>query len=121
MTNTEGLEAMVTVPLPRGDCLVGSAMDAEQQPGGQAHGVFAGAVLGVGGVHLANKLSNDKRTKGWNGRWKCIYEGEEMCVLDVKDDGAGNLDISNWQVSTAPRRRKTPRSFEPSRYIFVFI
>lgn len=60
-------------------------------------GAFAGAALGVGGVYLANKLSNDKRTKGWNGRWKCIYEGEEMCVLDVKDDGAGNLDISNWQ------------------------
>ena len=46
---------------------------------------------------MANKISNDKRTKGWNGQWKCIYEGEEMCVLDVKDDMEGNLDISNWQ------------------------
>jgi len=60
-------------------------------------GAFAGAALGVGGVYLGNKISNDKRTKGWNGQWKCIYEGEEMCVLDVKDDMAGNLDISNWQ------------------------
>lgn len=60
-------------------------------------GAFAGAALGVGGVYLANKISNDKRTKGWNGQWKCIYEGEEMCVLDVKDDGEGNLAISNWQ------------------------
>lgn len=60
-------------------------------------GAFAGAALGVGGVYLANKISNDKRTKGWNGQWKCLYEGEEMCVLDVKDDGEGNLEISNWQ------------------------
>lgn len=59
-------------------------------------GAFAGAALGVGGVYLANKISKDKRTKGWNGRWKCIYEGDEMCVLDVKDDGEGNLEISGW-------------------------
>ena len=59
-------------------------------------GAFAGAALGVGGVYLANKISKDKRTKGWNGRWTCIYEGDEMCVLDVKDDGEGNLKISGW-------------------------
>lgn len=60
-------------------------------------GAFAGAALGVGGVYLANKISKDKRTKGWNGKWKCIYEGDEMCILDVQDDGEGNLTISNWQ------------------------
>lgn len=60
-------------------------------------GAFAGAALGVGGVYLANKIGNDKRTKGWNGQWKCLYEGEEMCVITVTDDMAGNLEISNWQ------------------------
>mmetsp|Transcript_9895 Transcript_9895/g.22235 ORF Transcript_9895/g.22235 Transcript_9895/m.22235 type:complete len:406 (-) Transcript_9895:149-1366(-) len=60
-------------------------------------GAFAGAAMGMGGVYLANKISKDKRTKGWNGQWKCIYEGDEMCVLDVKDDGEGNLEISGWQ------------------------
>lgn len=59
-------------------------------------GAFTGAALGVGGVYLANKISKDKRTKGWNGRWKCIYEGDEMSTLDVKDDGEGNLEISGW-------------------------
>mmetsp|Transcript_24532 Transcript_24532/g.52026 ORF Transcript_24532/g.52026 Transcript_24532/m.52026 type:complete len:411 (+) Transcript_24532:183-1415(+) len=60
-------------------------------------GAFAGAAMGAGGVYLANKISKDKRTKGWNGQWKCIYDGDEMCVLDVKDDGEGNLEISGWQ------------------------
>lgn len=77
----------------------------EEMKGGQSSsglagglmGAFAGVAMGVGGVYLANKISKDKRTKGWNGRWKCIYEGDEMCVLDVKDDGEGNLTISNWQ------------------------
>jgi len=60
-------------------------------------GAFAGAAMGAGGVYLANKICKDKRTKGWNGQWKCIYEGDEMCVLDVVDDGEGNLIITNWQ------------------------
>mmetsp|Transcript_33451 Transcript_33451/g.54633 ORF Transcript_33451/g.54633 Transcript_33451/m.54633 type:complete len:408 (-) Transcript_33451:136-1359(-) len=76
----------------------------EEMKGGESSGMagglmgaFAGAAMGVGGVYLANKISKDKRTKGWNGQWKCIYEGEEMAVLDVKDDGEGNLEISGWQ------------------------
>lgn len=63
---------------------------------GAIMGAFAGAALGVGGVYLANKISKDKRTEGWNGKWKCTFGGEEKSVLEVKDDGEGNLEISGW-------------------------
>ncbi|KAL7547396.1 hypothetical protein ACHAWF_010707 [Thalassiosira exigua] len=64
-------------------------------------GAITGAALGAGGLYLANKIQNDKRTKGWNGRWKCVYEGEEVCVLEVKDDGEGTLEITGWQEEEA--------------------
>jgi len=59
-------------------------------------GAFAGAALGVGGMYLYNKQQAKKRTKGWNGKWKCTYGGEEICVLDIKDDHEGNLTIEGF-------------------------
>ena len=59
-------------------------------------GAVAGAGLGIGGMYLANKMNAKKRTKGWNGSWRFLVEGDELAVLDVKDDGAGNLTISGW-------------------------
>jgi hypothetical protein len=59
-------------------------------------GAFAGAAMGVGGMYLFNKQQAKKRTEGWNGKWKCTYGGEEICVLEVKDDKEGNLTIEGF-------------------------
>lgn len=59
-------------------------------------GAFAGAAMGVGGMYIYNKQQAKKRTKGWNGKWKCTYGGEEICVLDIADDQAGNLKIEGF-------------------------
>lgn len=59
-------------------------------------GAFAGAAMGVGGMYIYNKQQAKKRTKGWNGKWKCTYGGEEICVLDISDDQAGNLKIEGF-------------------------
>ncbi|CAB9515963.1 von Willebrand factor, type A [Seminavis robusta] len=66
--------------------------------GGALFGAFAGAAMGVGGMYLYNKLNANKRTEGWNGKWKATYEGEEVAVLTVKDDGEGNLAIEGFPV-----------------------
>lgn len=63
---------------------------------GALFGAFAGAALGVGGVYLHNKMGAKKRTEGWNGNWKATFEGDDIAVLAVKDDMAGNLAISGW-------------------------
>jgi len=59
-------------------------------------GAFAGAAMGVGGMYMMNKMNAKKRTEGWNGKWKATYEGDEIAVLEVKDDKEGNLEISGW-------------------------
>lgn len=59
-------------------------------------GALAGAAMGMGGLYLYNKQQAKKRTKGWNGKWKCTYDGEEICILDVKDDMTGNLVIEGF-------------------------
>lgn len=59
-------------------------------------GALAGAAMGMGGLYLYNKQQAKKRTKGWNGKWKCTYDGEEICILDVTDDMAGNLTIEGF-------------------------
>jgi hypothetical protein len=59
-------------------------------------GAVAGAGLGIGGAYLANKMNSKKRTKGWNGQWRFIVEGDELAVLEVKDDEEGNLIITGW-------------------------
>ena len=64
--------------------------------GGALFGAFAGAALGVGGVYLHNKMNAKKRQEGWNGNWKATFEGDEIAVLKVKDDMAGNLTIEGW-------------------------
>jgi len=64
--------------------------------GGALFGAFAGAAMGAGGVYFYNHLQAKKRTKGWNGRWKATIDGEEIAVLTVKDDMAGNLEIEGW-------------------------
>merc|ERR1712194_846836 len=56
-------------------------------------GAFAGAALGVGGMYIYNKHQAKKRTAGWGGKWQVTYDGEEICVLNVTDDEAGNLVI----------------------------
>jgi len=60
---------------------------------GALMGAFAGAAMGVGGMYLYNKIQAKKRTEGWNGQWKATFQGEEMAVLTVSDDMAGNLTI----------------------------
>jgi hypothetical protein len=71
-------------------------MESMNGVAGGLMGAVAGAGLGIGGLYLANKMNAKKRTKGWNGSWRFLVEGDELAVLDVKDDGAGNLTISGW-------------------------
>jgi len=59
-------------------------------------GAFAGAALGVGGMYIFNKQQAKKRTEGWGGKWKVTYDGDEICIVDVKDDQAGNLTINGF-------------------------
>jgi hypothetical protein len=59
-------------------------------------GALAGAALGVGGMYLMNKMNAKKRTAGWNGKWRATFEGDEIAVLQVKDDMNGNLEITGW-------------------------
>jgi len=59
-------------------------------------GAFAGAALGVGGMYIYNKQQAKKRTKGWGGKWKVTYDGEEISILNVTDDQAGNLIIDGF-------------------------
>lgn len=59
-------------------------------------GAVAGAGLGVGGLYLANKMSAKKRTEGWNGSWRFLVDGDELAVLEVKDDRQGDLEITGW-------------------------
>merc|ERR1712232_924483 len=59
-------------------------------------GAFAGAALGVGGMYLYNKQQAKQRTKGWGGKWQVTYEGEEISILNVTDDQAGNLNIEGF-------------------------
>jgi len=59
-------------------------------------GAFVGAAAGVGGMYLYNKKQAKKRTKGWNGKWKATYDGMEIGVLEVKDDGKGHLRIEGY-------------------------
>merc|ERR1712021_66888 len=56
-------------------------------------GAFVGAAAGVGGMYMYNKHQAKKRTAGWGGKWQVTYDGEEICVLNVTDDEAGNLVI----------------------------
>merc|ERR1711933_11513 len=37
-----------------------------------------------------------KRTAGWGGKWQVTYEGEEISILNVTDDQAGNLTIEGF-------------------------
>lgn len=59
-------------------------------------GAFAGVAMGVGGMYIYNNKQAKKRTEGWNGKWKVTYDGEEISILDVKDDQAGNLTIEGF-------------------------
>jgi hypothetical protein len=59
-------------------------------------GAFAGAAMGVGGMYLYNKNQAKKRTEGWGGKWKVTYEGEEISILNVKDDQVGGLVIEGF-------------------------
>jgi len=59
-------------------------------------GAFAGAAMGVGGMYLHNKQQAKKRTEGWGGKWKVTYDGEEISILDIKDDQNGNLTIEGF-------------------------
>lgn len=59
-------------------------------------GAFAGAAMGVGGMYIYNNKQAKKRTEGWNGKWKVTYDGDEISILDVKDDQAGNLTIEGF-------------------------
>lgn len=63
---------------------------------GAIAGAFAGAAMGVGGMYLVNNINAKKRTKGWNGKWRALYDGEEIAVLKVKDDMDGCLEIKGW-------------------------
>ena len=64
-------------------------------------GAFAGAAMGVGGMYLMNKMNAEKRTEGWNGKWRATFEGDEIAVLEVKDDMQGNLEITGWPEDAA--------------------
>lgn len=64
-------------------------------------GAFAGAALGVGGMYIYNRKQAKKRTEGWNGKWKVTYSGDEICILDVEDDQAGNLVINGFPSEEA--------------------
>jgi len=64
-------------------------------------GAFAGAAMGVGGMYIYNKQQAKKRTKGWGGKWQVTYDGEEIVVLNVKDDQAGNLVIDGFPGAEA--------------------
>jgi len=59
-------------------------------------GAFVGAAAGVGGMYIYNKQQAKKRTKGWGGKWQVTYEGEEISILNVTDDQAGNLTIEGF-------------------------
>lgn len=59
-------------------------------------GAFAGAAMGVGGMYIYNKQQAKKRTEGWSGKWKLSYGGEEISILDIKDDQQGNLTIDGF-------------------------
>lgn len=64
-------------------------------------GAFTGAALGAGGMYLFNKENAKKRTEGWNGTWKVTRGEEEIAVLQVKDDLAGNLELLGWPEGEA--------------------
>lgn len=66
--------------------------------GGAIVGAFAGAAMGVGGLYLYNKINAQKRKKktGWSGKWKLMFDGDEVSVLTVEDDMRGNLFISGF-------------------------
>eukprot|EP00536_Pseudo-nitzschia_multiseries_P000530 jgi/Psemu1/178805/e_gw1.6.148.1 len=68
---------------------------------GALFGAIAGAALGVGGMYLVNKQQAKKRTEGWSGKWKVTYEGEEITILDIADDQAGNLTIEGFPSGEA--------------------
>jgi len=59
-------------------------------------GAFAGAAMGVGGMYIYNKQQAKKRTEGWGGKWKVSYSGEEIAILDIKDDQQGSLTIDGF-------------------------
>jgi len=59
-------------------------------------GAFVGAAAGVGGMYVYNKHQAKKRTAGWGGKWQVTYEGEEISILNVTDDQAGNLTIEGF-------------------------
>jgi len=63
---------------------------------GALFGAFAGAALGVGGMYIYNKQQAKKRTEGWGGKWQVTYEGEDICIVNVTDDQAGNLVIDGF-------------------------
>merc|ERR1719469_1440033 len=63
---------------------------------GALFGAFAGAALGVGGMYIYNKQQAKKRTAGWGGKWQVTYDGEEIFILNVTDDEAGNLVIDGF-------------------------
>jgi hypothetical protein len=69
--------------------------------GGALFGAFAGAALGVGGMYLMNKMNANKRTEGWNGKWKASFDGEEIATLTVVDDKNGTLTIEGFPESDA--------------------
>merc|ERR1712183_249451 len=59
-------------------------------------GAFVGAAAFVGGMYIYNKHQAKKRTAGWGGKWQVTYEGEEISILNVTDDQAGNLTIEGF-------------------------
>merc|ERR1712194_387930 len=63
---------------------------------GAIFGAFAGAALGVGGMYIYNKHQAKKRTAGWGGKWQVTYDGEEIFILNVTDDQAGNLVLDGF-------------------------
>jgi len=96
-TNADGEEIDIVDAIKDEDIkkAVGEIKSSKGTAGALA-GAFMGAAMGAGGMYLANKMNAKKRTEGWNGKWKATFEGDEIAVLEVKDDGEGNLEISGW-------------------------
>jgi|UniRef100_A0A7S0Y7D8 hypothetical protein len=84
-------------------------------------GAIAGAAMGMGGMYLFNKQQAKKRTEGWNGKWKCTYGGEEICILDVQDDMAGNLTIDGFPSGEPTTGTYTVEEDDDDEYVMNFI
>lgn len=99
----EKIDIVDTMPFSELDETMNNMKEYEQekQKGkkGAILGAVAGAAIGVGGMYLYSQQKAKKRMKSgsWGGKWKCLYEGEEIATLTVKDDGKGSLTIDGLQ------------------------